>query len=217
MDSSERYQQLGEALGLLRRHLLLDQLDDSAILEEEIYTRVRAFLVLAHAEIESFIEDRVKEVVLKANKIWKNDQKVSKSLLALLAFSGREMEKPAPSLNPARAAPQTKWDKKLSLTERINIATRAFHDVLNNNHGIKEENLLHLLLPIGIEVNDLDILWLTNMNDFGKKRGEIAHLSFYKTQYQIEPKNEYDKIFFLLEGLETLDKTLETFLENMGA
>ncbi len=216
MDSSKRYQQLGKALGLLRRHLLLDKLDGSAISpEEETYTRVRAYLVLAHAEIESFLEDRVKEVVHQANKIWKKDQKVSKPLLALLAFSGREMEKPAPSLKPAKAAQQKEWDKKLSLTERINIATRAFHEVLNNNYGIKEENLLHLLLPIGVEANDLDILWLTNMDTFGKTRGEMAHLSMFGTQYQRSPKHEYDNISLLLQGLNALDHILETFLENM--
>jgi hypothetical protein len=215
MDSSERYQRLDKALDLLRRHLLLDQLDDSTIaLEEETYTRVRAYLVLAHAEIESFIEDRAKEVVLKTTQIWKKDKKVSKPLLALLAFSGREMEKPAPSLKPAKAAQQKEWDKKLSLTERINIATRAFHEVLNNNHGIKEENLLHLLLPIGIEVNDLDFLWLTNMNTFGKTLGEMAHLSMFGTQSPTA-KEEYDNIFLLLQGLNALDHILETFLENM--
>jgi len=66
MESSERYQRLDKTLDLLRRHLLLDQLDDSTIaLEEETYTRVRAYLVLAHAEIESFIEDRVKDIIIR--------------------------------------------------------------------------------------------------------------------------------------------------------
>jgi hypothetical protein len=53
------------------------------------------------------------------------------------------------------------------------------------------------------------------MNDFGKNRGEIAHTSFYGTQYQSNPKNEYDNIFRLLEGLEALDKVLATFLEDI--
>ena len=194
-----------------------EKLDSSKTYPEEPYTQVKAYFVLAHAEIESFIEDRVKEVVSQANKIWKNDKKVSKALLALMGFSGREMEKPAPSLKPAKAAKQTEWDKKLSLTERINIATQAFYGALNNNHGIKEENLLRLLLPIGVDVEDLDSFWLTNMNDFGTKRGEISHLSmYYGTQYQINPKPVYDNISLLLQGLKALDKILETFLENMA-
>jgi hypothetical protein len=213
MESSERYQQLIKTLDLLRRHLLPEELDASKIYPEGTYIRVRAYLVLAHAEIESFLEGRVEEVVRQANKIWKTDKKVSKPLLALVAFSGRQMEEPPPSLKPAKAAQQKEWDKKLSLTERINIATRAFYEALKNNHGIKEENVLRLLLPIGLEVNDLDQFWLTNMNDFGKTRGEMAHTSFYGTQYQSNPKNEYDNISRLLEGLEALDKVLATFLE----
>ncbi|MEK8021189.1 MAG: HEPN domain-containing protein [Candidatus Parabeggiatoa sp.] len=216
MGSSERYQQLIKALDLLRRHLLPDKLEqlEPEIYPLETYILVRAYLVLAHAEIESFLEERVEEVVRQANKIWKTDKKVSKPLLALVAFSGRQMEEPAPSLKPTKAAQQKEWDKKLSLTERINIATRAFYEVLKNNHGIKEENVLRLLLPIGVETDDLDPFWLTNMNDFGKKRGEMAHSSFYGTQYQTNPKNEYDNIALLLEGLEALDKILAIFLET---
>jgi squalene cyclase len=73
MESSERYQQLIKTLDLLRRHLLPEELEASKIYPEGTYIRVRAYLVLAHAEIEFFLEERIEEVVQHANKIWKKD------------------------------------------------------------------------------------------------------------------------------------------------
>jgi hypothetical protein len=81
---------------------------------------------------------------------------------------------------------------------------RILHD---KNNGVKEENLLRLILPVGIRRDDLDALWITNLNEFGRKRGEVAHRAV-GAQQQIDPQTEWQVVKDLLIGLEKLDKLI---------
>lgn len=66
---------------------------------------------------------------------------------------------------------------------------------------------LWIMIPTGIDVSSLDQTWLTNINSFGTKRGEVAHHS-KGTQGSLNPRDEFDTVKALLLGIEKLDRLL---------
>ena len=91
--------------------------------------------------------------------------------------------------------------------DHVGRAHGAFGHIIKKNHGIKEENLLEILLPVGISESQLDPLWLADMNAFGTARGDVAHRSgtVYKV---IDPHLEFNTVQKLLPGLKKLDELL---------
>ena len=51
----------------------------------------------------------------------------------------------------------------------LSIIATFHHHVRNENHGIKERNLLSLLLPIGIAHGKIDPAFLADMESFGPR------------------------------------------------
>ena len=82
--------------------------------------------------------------------------------------------------------------------------------VIKENHGVKEANLLALLLPIGISTDDLDPIFLATMNSFGEQRGRFAHSSAatYQTQQPPDPQNELSNITQILSYISDIDQLI---------
>ena len=145
---------------------------------------------------------------------WQRTQKTSRTLLGLLAFSDLKMEKPPNSMKPKKANSQSSWKNKLDISIKINQSMDIFHKAIDNNHGIKEEHLLRLLLPIGFETKDLDPVWVADMSSFGEGRGKIVHTSASKwAKQQLDPKNELKTVKSLLRnGIRLLDNKMQELL-----
>lgn len=172
---------------------------------------------MVHAEIESYIEDRVLEVAITATRFWDQYKQANRTILGLIAFSDQKMEKPPESLNPVQPTQNKVWTNKLDLSKKIASATEIFYSAVENNHGIKEKNLLRLLLPIGIEVDGLDQVWIADMNSFADIRGELAHKSAtkYSARQVIDPKIVLKNAESLLRGLNILDIEIENLLIDL--
>jgi hypothetical protein len=133
---------------------------------------VRAFFVLAHAEIESCVEDLAADIADRAYTQWATRRRVNRCLIALIAFDTEGFPGPAVSLT------QPLRKQAPGLRQRVEAAYRRHATYLRTeNHGVKERNLLRILLPVGIRETDLDTSWLNHMNGFGASRGSIAHSS----------------------------------------
>jgi hypothetical protein len=190
MARSKRYKELVKEIHTLRKYLLPRQFDPiGKYLDEELIKAI-AFRVLAHAELESYVEDRVMELAKVATRSWKTNKKASCTLMGLLAFSGDEMELPPDSLTPMQPTQKSIWGKKIYLNNKIDDCMINFVGSVKKNHGIKERNLLKFLLPVGVEADSLDQTWLATMNSFGERRGESAHKSTgsYRATQQINPR-----------------------------
>ncbi|MEZ4870096.1 MAG: hypothetical protein R3C14_52695 [Caldilineaceae bacterium] len=85
---------------------------------------------------------------------------------------------------------------------------------MENNHGIKEANILQLLLPVGVEADEIDDVWLAAINSFGEERGRAAHTSgsSHRTVVLPDPKDELQKVKLLLDGLKEIDIILNSLL-----
>jgi hypothetical protein len=187
MPNSKRFKYLEVRLKQLER-TFIPAIKVSGNYNKNELDQIRAFRLLAHAEIEAFLEDRAKSIMSKYFINWKNKNRASIVIMNLLCFS--KVDK-ANSGN--RTTPTV-----------IHEAYLDFEKIIENNKGVKEHNLNAMYLPIGYKV---DQTLLNTLNSFGKDRGNVAHTSA-KTQQPIDPVSEVSTINLIMNELKKMDKTL---------
>jgi len=166
--------------------------------------RARGYRLLAHAEIEAFIEDITIGAARQTVSEWARTRKANDVLLCLIAHYHHGYDLEEEGLSPA--FPESSRPKvKEAVKEVVDVAFRQYVTIHEQNHGVREANLKRLVLPIGVRKDDLDPTWIVNLEEFGKRRGEVAHKTA-KAQQQIDPKAEFNDVTSLLVGLDTLDK-----------
>ena len=189
----------------MRTIFLPEEFDPTGTYPDEQATRTFAFRLLAHAEIEGFLEERAKVLARTALTGWRNSRQSSTSLVALMAFSGLEHRPPPNTLFAPQPSKSKSWPREVELDERVTAAVTAFNYRLSQNHGIKEENLLGILLPIGLGTDDIDPMLLAELNSLGSDRGATAHGSVQHVTTFPDPKDELDRVQRILDRLEEVD------------
>lgn len=160
--------------------------------QPEEFDRTRAFVVLAHAEIEMFLERFCLAVLNRAHSQWLLDGRPRTALMAVLAFSRPE---PVPSSKPHGQS---------SLLVAVDRARVDYGNRVFNNHGIRGGDVLSLVLPIGVRESELSSAWLIDMDTFGAQRGAVAHQSA-AVQTPPDPRDTLDLVDRVLMGLWRLD------------
>lgn len=214
MAQSLRYKDLRKELSLLRKHLLPRKFSRTGSYTQGVYTKTLAYRVLAHAEIEAYLEDRVTELYRTAISAFQTNGTVSKVLASMLAFSGLTFEAPPDTISASQPTQAAKWDEKIKLSKKLSKAGNAFSYAISSNNGIKEKNILSLLLPVGVESDEIDSLWLSTINSFGTERGLVAHSSqaSYRTIQLPDPASELSRVNDLLRGLKDIDVILNRLM-----
>jgi hypothetical protein len=213
MPKSDKFITLEMQLDRLKDEFL-PEISPTGSYSESQLSRTAAYRVLAHAEIEYYLEERAWTKVIDAKKAWETG-KTTRTLICLLGFSDLTMDKPPDTLKKPSNVKQDNHDKRLEITEKINSAIKSFKKVIDNNHGLKEKNILALLLPIGIDSDDLDPAWLADMNTFGEKRGLVAHTSAtsYMTIQTPDPANELNTVTQIKNELLRIDELINNLIE----
>jgi len=190
MPQSARFLVLNKRLTVLRHHLLPAKFSPTGTYSDRVLDRTRGYRVLVHAECEAFIEDRCWALATEAIRQWKADGKARHVLMSLLA----------------RCCPDVHVD--LALGDCVGKAGSSYYHIIQNNHGIREGNLVNVLQPVGLELSDLDATWLGTVDSFGVARGEVAH-STIGAQQPIDPLTELMTVKQVRDGFGELDKLLE--------
>lgn len=165
--------------------------------------RARGYRLLAHAEIESFVEDITFSAAVASVSAWSAQKKVSNCLFCLIAHYHDGFS--APDQLSVKPFPQERRPKvKSDIKEVVDVVMKQYREIHSNNHGVREENLLRLILPIGVKKADIDHFWMTNLSEFGRRRGEVAHQAM-RAQQAIDPQNELMVVNDLISGLGHLD------------
>lgn len=156
--------QTGEYRSLVRRlrelrSRFLPGLDPTGQYSDEDYDRVRALQLLAHAEVEGYLEEAGKSVVATCSTKYHIDGVARSTIVALVAFNDASADKAAA-------------DSLESIVR--NRVTQYFHNVVNN-HGLKEQHCYALLRPLGVTESHLPPGFGALMDSFGAARGRIAH------------------------------------------
>ena len=202
MPRSSRFAELEKRIRQLEKHLLPHSFSALGIYNSQQLDKARGYRLLVHAEIEAYLEDRAREIVSEAFQFWKKYKKYRYVIISLLSHLGSILEKVDNELN----SPQKKINM-MDLDNRVNKVVTEYYRLLESNHGIRENNILLILLPLGINKRHIDNAWLGTIDTFGKNRGEIAHTSLSR-QTQINPRDEMNTVEQLMRGLEKLDDQL---------
>jgi hypothetical protein len=89
-------------------------------------------------------------------------------------------------------------------------------EVYKKNHGVKEANVLGLLLPLGVDGGDLDTTLLADLTSFGGLRGAVAHQSSVGVTTYADPKSEYDQANQLVTALVSIDTLVGNALDELN-
>ncbi|MFD8173634.1 HEPN domain-containing protein [Streptomyces sp. NPDC059709] len=197
--TSLRFQELETRITELEKHLIPSPFDPTGSYDDVVYEHTRAFRVLVHAEFEAFIEDRVIEVVNTAFSRWEYSGVISTSLLSVVAY------KESLHAIPESLSDASQKKKYPDLKARVEAAKNEFNRyVRTKNHGIKEKNILRLLMPIGVTEDEIDPVWVNLTETWATARGEVAHSSA-KMQVRPDPQNEVKTVRQLLSGFRDVD------------
>jgi len=179
----------------------------TGIYSQEDEARTAAFVILVHAEVEWFIEKRCQEVLTSAVDHWKLDNRPRSTVLSLLAFCNKGETKLAPDGKEIKS-------QRASIRLIVDEAKKTYSKVLYNNHGIRVENLLAILRPIGIREFQLPDTFLVDVDTFGTMRGRHAHRSI-GAQTPPDPVDTLELVRRIVVGVSELDGHLQV-LENEG-
>ncbi|QYX79775.1 hypothetical protein [Streptomyces akebiae] len=104
----------------------------------------------------------------------------------------------------------TRPAKYPTLEARIEAARTDFHRyVWKQNHGIKEKNLLRLLLSVGLQEAEINSAWLDVTEAWATARGDAAHKGA-KVQVRTDPQMELKAVTDVLDGFRGLDRIMES-------
>ena len=202
MAGSQEFRTMRTRIRQLRNHFLPKRFDPTGSYSERQIDRARAFRLLVHAEIESYLELISFKTANKAYDAWQAQGIVTVPLISMLAYTETALGK-VPEIKPDTA----KTDLQTRIEKSRNSLT-SYSQARNN--GIRERDILRLLLPVGIREADLDSIWLSTIDSFGKDRGETAHQS-NRVSNPPDPKNEFDKVEQIVKGLTGIDSKLLAF------
>lgn len=201
-NQSKHFKDFNKNLDTIEKTFLsMDIKPDGAYNLHEL-TMARAYGILVHAEIESYFENIAKEIVLKSYNKWILDKKSSHVLMSIAAFSHPKKEIPGNMSN------QKVNDEGL-IEKRLDTCVKKYMGIIDRNHGIKEENLLKILLPLGIHLNDIDNTFLISADSFGHYRGNLAHNSI-KTKSLTDPFAKKKEVNYLLTEIRKLDTKINS-------
>lgn len=222
---SEQFKALQKRLRTLKENLLPKQFSSTGDYTERQIDRAIGYRLLVHAEIEGYLESISLSIISDAIRDWQRHRKPTRILLSFLACyhsgwntndSSTEYTQSDKNRLSNLAQNREKIFDRDSYTveDIIQNAQKQYRNILKNNHGIKKENLKNLLTPTGININELDHIWITTLDEFGTLRGEVAHSSRSAIQLAINPEEEYRKVIAILDGLKDLDRKLSAIKAN---
>jgi len=188
-------------LSELRRYMLPAKLDPTRSYTPREYDRTRGYRLLVHAELEACLEDLVIGVANQACKSWTLDRRPRQCLIALLAYYEGNLGAVPDEISNAGSSTKP-------LRTRLKVARDNYVTwVRMNNNGIRESNILRLVLPVGVLESDLDAGWLQTMDAFGSARGDTAHQAL-RTQQPPDPTAEYQTVQDIVAGFRKVDAKL---------
>src|SRR5262245_50820390 len=134
MPRSKRWKDLERETNRLRKQFLPEPFEPLGVYPDSarVQAHTRAFLVLSHAEIESYLEGWAKEIARAAENAWTASSRVTKPLAYLLATLAERIEVPITVVGPkAKDSPQKLADASVKLFQK-------YYKVIKDNNGLKE-------------------------------------------------------------------------------
>lgn len=151
-----------------------------AIEESDYRLDVQAYTVLSHAAFENYFEDVAIGLMKNAFSDWDSNKKISDILLTQICYllSYNERQERFMSLEIKTKGNRTDLAKVTQYITHIDNlrqeAEKFFTKQIKDNHGIAIDYLLHVLIPVAIDINQ-DPDMMNSLKKLKESRGEMAH------------------------------------------
>jgi hypothetical protein len=155
---------------------------------EEDKDRIHAYILLAHAEFEEYFERLALYIADQARRK-SSPTKCTTTISRLLTWR----------------AMQGKDRFESPSDESIASAFTSYEKSIEKNLGIKKINVMSMFLPLGMTHADLDVVLMTNLDEFGKFRGDLAHTAARLRQGS-SPSMERTRVANILRDLSHFDE-----------
>lgn len=196
---------LESRLEKLKKALLPRSKSPTGNYRDSVYERTRAFKVLTCSEIEFYIEQACANIAHKSYENWDKKSIPSSPILALSVYHTGSFASTPDQKNGNRS----EWDFK----RRVKESYSGFRAKISDNNGVKESNILGLLLPIGITEDQISYDLLIALNNYSSARCLIAHST--RAQQKLSPddaENEAKIIMSLLKSIDTVFEKIQSYL-----
>lgn len=158
--------------------------------------KLQSYRLLSHAEIEFYIETLLLSKVKIEKKKFDQHGIISNCISHLFAYNKCDL--------PGTASRLTEISSKNDIEYRINRVVNNYEILVKRNNGIKEVDIIPLLVQVGIDYTQINQTLLNNLSSYGKYRGDTAHNST-KIQQLINPRDEIEIVQQIISELNSID------------
>lgn len=154
--------------------------NDTEVISSKEENFIKAYIVLSHAEIENLFEQLFLTILEYEFTTWLQNKKAGFILSSLFIWSHDE--------------------KRKNFKDVVNRSHHVFSQykkIIADNHGIKKENIVKLLEPLGISIDILSDFLLNNLTTFALYRNKIAHTN----RTQIRKDYNFNDIIILVDSI----------------
>ena len=198
----------------LRNHLLPRTFNPVGAYALRWHDRAAGYRLLAHAEIQSFIESMVRDALTRCVESAKTNAVGLSTDWLFTCYNQTEHFK-----NLEKTVFKSAQQYAIVIVDTGNfanhiegIAREFITKVINRNNGIREANILRLLIPVGVPLAVIESAvqgsWLQKIDEFGEERGKTAHRSARdrsaRVNNLVDPKTEYETVQVILEGIKLI-------------
>jgi len=148
---------------------LLARVPDTYCATNLQHLRVQSYLILAHAAFEEYLENISLLVLEECVDKFNNKRSMNDCIVSLITFETIAQFNDKSQRAKIRSEVVDKLDKF------VNLAKRNHKQVIYDNHGIKLKDQKALLLPVGLDPQQIDNVTASSLDGFGTKRGKHAH------------------------------------------
>jgi hypothetical protein len=200
--SSRLWLTLRSQVSLIEKTYITFAYDPLGNYSRENLLNAASYLLLIHAELETYIEGCVRRAIRASEKGWTKNRRTCRPLVASCLFS-------------SKSATPDKHSTKDELGGFVTSALKNAEAKLSGNHGIKEHNIIPLLHVIGFPVEKADPILIAELDAIGSIRGDHAHNSARQHfAARFDPFAIKSKIEGALKLLEKFDVEFSIYYQN---
>lgn len=169
-----------------------------------VNNNIRAFYLLAHAELQGYIEFIAKFYLDYSIKKFKEDLEINYLLLFFVYHSQNKCL----GLDFNRAQIDSPlWNK--SFPDILDYHREKYvSEHLSSNNGIRDQDLVKIFFPLGISIETLrKMKTFTLLDSFGNTRGDYAHKPYHELVKGKQP--------IILENPEDIKKTIGDIIKDI--
>tara|TARA_R110002072_G_scaffold141463_1_gene286749 strand:+ start:1161 stop:1790 length:630 start_codon:yes stop_codon:yes gene_type:complete len=164
---TEEYQSLKSSLKNTRK--ILSRVPMHSCDTDPHHLKVRSYIFLTHAAFEQYLEDLAAKMLDTSVELFNKHQKINTCIFSVVVFET------IAQFNVDDSRKRIRSDVVKNLSKFVNLANRNHRSVIDSNNGIKKKDQQKLLLPLGLDPEEVDLQTSAHLDAFGVKRGAVAH------------------------------------------